>query len=172
MNRRIPPEAFSYYFSLGPGRSYETVAAKYAATKRGVAEYAKRERWQERLAEAERGARASANERVQESLDAMNARHLREAQFVQSKGIEGLKSGRLELISSCSKAVAQGIQLERLIRGEPTDRTENVEQIIRREYERWLVPVKDAATPTEIAPADEHENEVEEDEGSGDVAAA
>ena len=44
--RKIPPEAFDHYFSLGPERSYEAVARKYGVTKRAVTKLAKRESWQ------------------------------------------------------------------------------------------------------------------------------
>ena len=139
MNKKIPADAFSYYFSLGPGRSYEAVAEKYGATKRGVADHAKRERWSQRIDELEQRARAQAEEQALESVAEMNLRHIREARFLQSKGLEGLRSGRPELLSACGKLVASGLTLERLIRGQATERTENVESIIRREYDRWLV---------------------------------
>lgn len=139
MNKKIPADAFSFYFALGPGRSYEAVAEKYGATKRGVADHAKRERWPQRIEELEQRAREQADEKALESVVDMNLRHIREARFLQSKGLEGLKSGRPELLSACGKLVASGLTLERLIRGQATERTENVENIIRREYDRWLV---------------------------------
>lgn len=139
MNKKIPADGFSYYFSLGPGRSYDAVAEKYGATRRGVADHAKRERWQQRIDELEQRAREQADEKALESVAEMNVRHIREARFLQSKGLEGLKSGRPELLSACGKLVASGLTLERLIRGQATERTENVENIIRREYDRWLV---------------------------------
>jgi hypothetical protein len=142
MNKKIPHDAFSFYVSLGPSRSYDAVAEKYGASKRGVADHAKRERWQQRIEQVESRARESADSKAQESIEEMNARHLRESKFLQSKAIEGLKSGRLELVASCGKAMTSAIQLERLIRGQATERTENVEQIVKREYERWLVPVE------------------------------
>ena len=36
MTRRIPDDAFEYYVSLGPDRSYQSVADHYEVTKRGV----------------------------------------------------------------------------------------------------------------------------------------
>jgi len=143
MNKKIPADAYSFYVSLGPGRSYEAVAEKYGATKRGVADHAKRERWPQRIEELERRAREQADEQALESVAEMNLRHIREARFLQSKGLEGLKSGRPELLSACGKLVASGLTLERLIRGHATERTESVESVIRREYERWMVPADD-----------------------------
>ena len=48
--RKIPPDAFDFYFSLGPPRSYQAVANKYGVTKRAVTNLAGREDWQRRLA--------------------------------------------------------------------------------------------------------------------------
>ena len=177
MNRKIPADAFSYYFSLGPSRSYEAVAAKYGVTKRGVAEHALREKWQALIVEAEKGARVSAQEKAQESLEEMNDRHMREARFLQSKGVEALKSGRPEMLAPGTRAVAQGMQLERLIRGEPTERTENVEAIIKREYQRWLKPADGSEADGAASPDDSSERESDtdgsaahDDGGGGDDA--
>ena len=43
--RKIPQDAFSFYFGIGPGRSYQKVAAKYYVTKRGVTKLAAKEGW-------------------------------------------------------------------------------------------------------------------------------
>ena len=51
--KKIPSDAFDYYFSLGPGRSYQQVADRYGVTKRAVTALAKRESWQARLADVE-----------------------------------------------------------------------------------------------------------------------
>ena len=53
MAKKIPTDAFDYYFSLGPSRSYQAVAEKYGASKRAVVGVAKRENWQKRLLEVE-----------------------------------------------------------------------------------------------------------------------
>jgi hypothetical protein len=138
MNKKIPADAFTFYVSLGPGRSYETVAAKYGVSKRGVVEHAKRERWQERVARLETRARAQAEEKALESIEIMNERHLQESRFLQSRGLEGLRSGRLELYGASGRLVELGVKLERLIRGQATERSESMEQIVRGEYVRWF----------------------------------
>lgn len=138
MNKKIPADAFSFYVSLGPRRSYDAVAAKYGASRRGVADHAKREHWQERVAKLETRARADAETKAAESLEAMNQRHLQEARFLQSRGLEGLKSGRLELYAANGRLVELGVKLERLVRGQATERTESLEQVVRGEYARWF----------------------------------
>jgi len=139
VNKKIPVEAFSFYFGLGTGRSYEAVAEKYSVSKRGVVAHAQRDKWQERIAQLEQQARERADEQAAESLDAMNRRHLQEARFLQSRGLEGLKSGRFELYGAAGRLVEQGVNLERLIRGQATERTETMATVARRECDRWLV---------------------------------
>jgi transposase len=77
MNRKIPADAFGYYFSLGPGRSYQTVAAHYGVSKQAVTKLAQREDWQTRLETIERQARQKVDESAVESLEGMNQRHLK-----------------------------------------------------------------------------------------------
>ena len=140
MNRKIPPDAFAYYVSLGPGRSYEAVARQFGVSKRGVALYAKRENWQARLAEQERKAREAADQKALETLEAMNDRHLKTAKFLQSKGITALQNMAIDNPTSAVRAVIAGLEKERLIRGEPTERTENIEAIVKREYATLFKP--------------------------------
>jgi hypothetical protein len=139
MNKKIPPEAFLYYANLGASRTYEAVAAHYGVSRRGVADHAKRERWQERLAELDEQARERTESAALESIAAMNERHLKIAKYMQSKGLEALQSGKMEFLGRATRALSVGIDLERLVRGEPTERADNMENIARRECERWLI---------------------------------
>ena len=139
MNRKIPPEAFHFYMSLGPSRSYEAVAEEFECSRRGVADCAKRERWQERLAEVEGRAYERSEAQALESIAAMNERHMKIARYLQSKGLESLQSCRLEQMDRATRTLMSGINLERLVRGEPTERVDNVEALIRREADRWLI---------------------------------
>ena len=73
---KIPTDAFDFYFSLGPGRSYQAVADKVGVSKRAVTKCADREGWQARLHDLERKARERSDDKIVESIDAMNSRHL------------------------------------------------------------------------------------------------
>lgn len=142
MNRKIPPDAFAYYASLGPKRSYQSVAEHYSVSKRAVTGMADREKWQERLMEIERKARDKADEKVLESLEEMNSRHLRVLRFIQSKSIEALKSMPIENAMDAVRAFGMTLDKERTIRGEPSERSAiEIQQTIRAEYERWMRPV-------------------------------
>ena len=46
---KITPDAFDYYRSLGPSRSYQKVAEHYGATKKAVSDHATKEGWRRRL---------------------------------------------------------------------------------------------------------------------------
>ena len=137
--RKIPQDAFSFYFGIGPGRSYQKVAAKYDVTKRAVTKLAAKEGWQARLNELERKARQSANTKALDSLEAMNDRHLKAVRVVQGKALEALREIPLDKAISAVRALESAIRQERVILGEPGDRTAvDMEERIRGEYERWM----------------------------------
>ncbi len=143
MRRKIPLEAYSYYLGLGRARSYEAVARHYGVSKRAVTSLAVKELWQAKVAAADEQARARAVEKAQESIDEMNDRHLKTVQLIQKKALEALRETALIDAMDAVRALSTAVRDERLIRGEPTDRSAvNVEEIIKREYERWMVPVE------------------------------
>ena len=60
--------------------------------------------------------------------------------MLQAKGIAALQALEIKGVPDALKAVQVGLEKERLIRGEPSDRTAvNIEEIIKREYEHWIV---------------------------------
>ena len=141
MTRKIPPDAFSYYVGLGLDRSYQALADHYGVSKQAVVKAAKRERWQERLAEIERKAQEGADQRAVDNLEVMNGRHLKTLQVIQARALEALKTMPLASAMEAVRALDMCITKERLVRGEPSDRTAvSVEDAIRREYDRWMVP--------------------------------
>jgi hypothetical protein len=144
MSSRIPPEAFQFYLGLGPDRSYQRVADQFGVSKRAVTKLAMRERWQERVEDLERKAREGAEQKALESLEAMNLRHLKSLKVVQGKALEALRSMPLATAMEAVRALDLSIRQERLIRGEPSDRTAiSVEEVVQREYERWMAPEED-----------------------------
>lgn len=139
MSGKLPNDAFEFYFSLGPSRSYQGVANRFGVTKRAVTKHAAQERWQERLAKLEEKARVAAEKKALETLDAMNDRHLKSLRVIQGKSLETLKNLPLSSAMDAVRALDLSIRQERTIRGEPGERTAvSVEDVIKREYERWL----------------------------------
>jgi hypothetical protein len=139
MAGRLGPDALQYYLGLGPGRSYQAVAHKFGVSKRAVTALAVKERWQERVAEVEREAQATAVQRAIETLEAMNDRHLKALRVIQAKALQALREMPLSTAMEAVRALDLAIRQERTIRGEPSERTAvSVEEVIRSEYERWL----------------------------------
>ena len=145
MSGKIPPDALEYYLALGADRSYQKVADHYGVSKRAVTKHAARDRWQDKLIEFERKAREGAEKRALESLEGMNLRHLKSLKIIQGKALEALRSMPLATAMEAVRALEMAIRQERLIRGEPSERTAvSVEEVIRREYERWMTPEEES----------------------------
>ena len=142
--QRIPHDAFEFYFALGPGRSYQAVAERYGVTKRAVTKHAAREDWQPRLEKVESEARAKADQKKVEALDAAKERHMQALRLVLGKGVEALRSMQIDTAGDAVRAITSAIRELRVELGEPSDRTAiTVEDVIKREYARWMVPVAD-----------------------------
>lgn len=140
MNRKLPVDAFDFYFSLGPTRSYKAVADKYGVNKRSVTALATREQWQTRIVDLERRAREKSDSKMVESIEAMQARHLKTLGAVYAKALETLRKLPIDTGMQAVKAIEMVIRQERVIRGEPTDRNAlDIEQIIKREYALLMV---------------------------------
>lgn len=158
MGRKIPPDAFDVYVNLGPSRNYEALAMKYGVTKRAITKAAKRERWQERALELERKAREGTDQKILESLESMNLRHLKSLKVIQGKALEALRSMPLESAMEAVRALDISIRQERVIRGEPGERTAiNVEEVVRREYDRWMQVESEIVQETKNTEEKDHE---------------
>lgn len=136
---KIPRSAFEDYYALGKERSYETLARQYGCSKRAIVLRAKQENWQGRLQDREIRTREAISNRVEESIEALKARHLRMLKAIQGKALEALKALPLTSAMDAVRALGLSIKQERLIYGEATERTAvDLESIIKREYESWL----------------------------------
>ncbi len=158
MNRKLPDDAFEHYVSLGPERSYEKVAEHYGVSKRAVTNAAGREGWPERLAKIEAEARQATDKKLGESIEAMGERHLKVVTAVLGKALETLKSLPLTNAMDAVRAIDMSLKQERLIRGEPSERTAmTIAETTRDEMHRWLV-VEDDADDGEPEPESENED--------------
>ena len=140
MAKKIPTDAFDFYFSLGPARSYQAVADKYQVSKRAVVGVDKREDWQRRLSEVEAKAREAGDKKKAESLAASKEHHLQALRLVLVKGIEGLRQMQINEPMDAIRAIGLAVREIRVELGEPSERTAvSIEDTIKREYERWMV---------------------------------
>ncbi len=139
MNRKIPPDAFEFYHSLGPRRSHQAVADEYGVTKRAVTDFAKRERWSKRLEAIEREAREQSDKKIAETLEEIRSRHLKTLRAMNARALSALQQFPLTSGMEAMRAAEMVIKLERLIVGEPSERTEvGIEEITRLEVARFL----------------------------------
>ena len=137
--RKIPPDAFEFYLSLGVERSYRAVAEKFGVSKQAVTKCAAREKWQHRLDEIEVKARAQSEKKATDTMAAVRERHLAASRVILGKGLEALRNMSLETAMEAVKAIDLAMKQERLILGEPSERTAvSIEEVIKREYERWM----------------------------------
>jgi hypothetical protein len=139
VKRKIPSNAFDVYYAMGPGRSYDALAGRFQVSKQAITKLATRERWQERIAEIEAKAQAHSTQEAVDHLAEMNERHLRVLRAIQGKALDTLKTQPLRTAMDAVRALELTIRHERLIRGEPSERTEmSVEEVTKREVNRWV----------------------------------
>lgn len=138
MTGKLPFDAFEHYLALGADRSYKAVADHFGVSKRSVTKRATKENWQDRIAELERKAHDAAEKRAFETLKQMAIRHIRICKTIQKKALENLQAVPLMTAMEAVRALNISLKQERLARGEPTERTANVEEVIKKEYTRWL----------------------------------
>ena len=136
---KLGDEAFTYYVSLGAERGYQAVAEHFKVSKRTVVTTAKRDNWAERLAKIEREARTNADLKLQESVEAMNLRHSKMLRAMAARAAKGLQEFPITSGMDAIKAAEMVIKLERVMAGEPGDRTElDIKEVTKREIQTLL----------------------------------
>jgi len=139
MSHKLSTEGFTYYVSLGSRRSYQAVAEFFGVDKRTVTRRAQAESWQSRLEKIERQAIENTEKKLVGTLEEANERHLKVLRFILTKAIDTLRSLPMKTATDAVRAIDVCVRHERLILGEPSERTAvKVEDLIRREYERWM----------------------------------
>jgi hypothetical protein len=139
MANKIPPEAFDFYVSLGHQRTYQQVADKYGVTRRGVQKVADRDNWGERLDAIEREVQERAEKALVESVAEVRARHLKMLKGISGRAVKAIAEHPLETGMEGIRAAEIAIKLERIIVGEPSERTEHtIAETTRQEMDRFL----------------------------------
>jgi len=143
-SKRIPPDAFDFYVGLGSERSYRLVAEQFGVSKRAVTKLAAREHWAERLVNIESEARERSDAKLVETVEEMRSRHLKMARAMGARVISALREYPLGSGMEAMRGAEMVIKLERLIVGEPSDRTAvTVEEVTKRELASWLTDEPD-----------------------------
>jgi hypothetical protein len=126
--------AFNTYWTMGAQRSIERLHAEVARdgkapSLRTFFEWSRRYHWQARLADLERQAREADDVARIAAVREMQERQARAALLLQQKGVEWLAQlppGEASA-EAAIRALVEGAKLERLVRGEPTERTEQTQ---------------------------------------------
>jgi hypothetical protein len=103
--------------------------------------HATREKWTERLQKIQEEARAESDKKLATDMAEMHERHKRMLRAVASRAIAAIKEHPLASGMEGVRAAELVIKMERVLAGESTERTAvSVEEVTKRELERWLVP--------------------------------
>ena len=139
--KKLPDDAFAVYLAMGARRSHQAVADRFGVDKKTVTNRAIKENWKQRIEDHERSERERLERKASETVEAMNDRHLKVIAYIQAKGLEALRSMPLDSAIDAVRAITIAIDKERVIRGEPAQRsTIDIERRIRDEHERWEAP--------------------------------
>ncbi len=79
------------------------------------------EGWDREREAIQQAADARVAQAVMETIAAMNERHVKEAQLLQTKGITALRRLDPQKASEAAAMIEAGMRAERLVRGEPTE---------------------------------------------------
>ena len=140
MTHKLPPDAFSYFAALGPARSLKLVSDHFGVSVRTVQRAADREEWSKRIAAIEAEARRSVDAKIAGDLAEMYLRHRKLLTAMAARAATALRDYPLEDGMDGIKAAGLVIKLERLLAGEPTDRSAvDIEAITKREIRELLI---------------------------------
>jgi hypothetical protein len=126
--------AFDLYVRMGASRSLEAlqrnlkkdpslIGLKRAPSLSTLEAWSSAFHWQGRLLDLERQAAERDQEELLRALHEMNERHAKEGLALQQKGVERLGTLSPDQLSASDavRALVEGVRLERLARGEPTE---------------------------------------------------
>ena len=124
--------AFDRYFRLGSDRTITQLRAALGAegdapALRTLWEWSRQLQWQQRLVDLERQARDAEDAARVAAIREMHERQAKEGLLLQQKGTAWLTelSAAEASAEAAIRAVTEGAKLERLARGEATERTEH-----------------------------------------------
>lgn len=138
--QKLPEDAFALYVSQGADRSHQAVADHYGVSKRTVTRAATRENWTARLAAIEANAQKRSDAKLAQGMAEVRERHLKLLRAMASRAAQAIQAYPLETAMEGMRVAEMTIKLERLIMGEPSERTGiSVEQATKQELERLLV---------------------------------
>lgn len=101
------------------------IAERLGITRPGtIGDWRGEENWEREREAVQQATEARVAQAVAETIADMNARHLKECQLLQTKGIQALRRLDPTKASEAATMIEAGMRAERLVRGEPTSVTE------------------------------------------------
>jgi transposase-like protein len=98
------------------------IAEQLGITRPGtILDWRNEEKWDREREAIQKAADARVAQAISETIAEMNLRHLKEAQLLQTKGVQALKRLDPTRASEAAAMIEAGLKAERLIRGEPTE---------------------------------------------------
>jgi hypothetical protein len=86
-----------------------------------IGEWRRADSWEEERQHIQKLMEDKITQAVMETLSESNARHLKEYQLMQTKGVQALRSLDPKTAAEAASMIDSGIKGERLVRGEPTE---------------------------------------------------
>ena len=118
--------AFSIYRDMGAERSYAKVAQQLCKSKTIVNRWGSIWNWADRVRDWDNEIAAKVKEGVEKTATEMAQRHLKMASMLQTKAVTALSQMSVDDLTARDivALMKQGVDMERLNRGEPTEVTE------------------------------------------------
>lgn len=139
MSARVPEGAFEYYVRLGEERSYQAVADHFHVSKRAIQNVADREHWIQRLEAIEKEAWARIDATLVNDVEQMKLRHSKMLRAIFSRAAKAIQDYPLTSGLDGVRAAELAIKLERLLAGQPSDRTAvSIEDVLKREFGKFM----------------------------------
>lgn len=119
-------EAFFLYLHMGAERGIRAVAQKLGKSVTLISRWSSDWDWVERTRAWDNDLAQKAKKRAEKDIEEMQKRHISISMHLQSKAIKALGNMSTESITARDVAalIKLGVDVERLSRGEPTERTE------------------------------------------------
>lgn len=155
-------QMFQAYVGMGPSRSYQRVADQFGWSKPCVTRTAMKGEWLKRLREIEAEARHEADKKMMEARVEAHERHIKLAKLIQTRAVQGLQAHQFDNARDASRALVDGVKLERTSLGESNDNHHvSVQAVTRREVESFVTGSLFDDLDNEDVKAEEAERDVD-----------
>jgi hypothetical protein len=126
MTRKIPDDAFALYWAMGHERSYRVLAEQLGVSKRAITDKANAENWAARMQVIEAEVKERVDAKIKDEAVESQLRHRKLLRAVESRAAQAITEHPLRSCLEGIRAAEIAIKMQRVIEGEPGERTEVV----------------------------------------------